>query len=144
MKREEAVSSTRGALEWFKEQGEVKILKEPVNPILEIGAIMKAFDEGPAFLVENVTGYPHARMVANLYATKNRVSKILGAADYSQCKFKIMHALKHPTPAKIVEKGPCQEVFIPREEVDPFAFFPMIKHTEMDGGRFFLVLECIS
>ncbi len=137
MKREEAIISMRGALDWLQSQGEVKVLKEPVDPILEMGAIMKALDEGPALLADNVKGYSHARLVGNLFARKDRVAKLLGAADYSQCKRKIMHALKNPTPARIVEKGPCQEVYIPREEVDPFALFPMIKHTEQDGGRFF-------
>ncbi|HXZ94910.1 MAG TPA: UbiD family decarboxylase, partial [Dehalococcoidia bacterium] len=95
------------------------------------------FDDGPAFLVNNVKGYPHARMIANLYNNRQRVAKILGVDDYKKAKFKIKEALKNPIPPRIVQEGPSQELFIPREEVDPFTLFPMIKHTEIDGGRFF-------
>lgn len=137
MERETMVSSMRGALEWLMPQGEVKVLEKEVDPVLEIGAIMKSFDDGPAFLVNNVKGYPHARMIANLYNNRERVAKLLGVKEFKDAKFKIRECVKNPLPPRIVEQGPCQEIVIPKGEVDPVALFPMIKHTEMDGGRFF-------
>ena len=137
MNRKEMISSMRGALEWLEPQGEVKVVENEVDPVLEVGAIMKAFDEGPAFLFNNVKGYPHARMIANLHNRQERIAKIVGVDDYRQAKYKIKEAVKNPLPPKIVEEGPCQEVFISKDEFDPFALFPMIKHTELDGGRFF-------
>ncbi|MBI4330952.1 MAG: UbiD family decarboxylase, partial [Chloroflexi bacterium] len=74
MEREKMVSSMRGALDWLAPQGEIKVLEKEVDPLLEIGAIMKSFDDGPAFLVNNVKGYPHARMIANLYNNRPRVA----------------------------------------------------------------------
>ena len=135
MKREEQLVSLRGTLDWLK--SEVKELKGEVDPILEISAINKAFDEGPVFVAENVKGYPHARLVASLWNKQERVAKLLGAKDYRETKFKILEALKNRIPPREVKSAPCQEVVISKEEFDPFALFPMVKHTELDGGRFF-------
>ncbi len=135
MAREDQIVSLRGALDWLGD--DVKVIKEEVDPVLEAGAIHKAFDDGPVFLAENLKGYPHARMVINLWGRKERLVKLMGLDDYSQAKFKILEAIKNPTPPKVIKDAPCQEIFIPREEVDPFALFPMVKYTEQDGGRFF-------
>ncbi len=135
MTREKQITSLRGALEWLKD--EVKVIEAEVDPVLEAGAIYKAFEDGPVFLAQNLKGYPHARMIINFWSKKERLAKVLGVDDYSQAKFKILEAIKNPIPPKEVKNAPCQEVFIPREEVDPLALLPMVKYTERDGGRFF-------
>ena len=133
--REKHINSMRGALNWLK--NDVKVLENEVDPVLEIGAIQKAFDEGPALLAENVKGYPNVRLIANMYSEQGRIARLLGVNTYAETKFKILEAIKNPVPPVVVDKAASQEVFIPKEEVDPFQLFPMIKHTEKDGGRFF-------
>ena len=135
MTREEQIVSLRGALDWLKD--EVKVIQAEVDPVLEAGAIHKAFDDGPVFLAQNLKGYPHARMVINMWGRKERLAKLLGVSDYNQAKFKILEAVKNSLPPKVVKNAPCHEIVIPREKVDPFALFPMVKYTEADGGRFF-------
>jgi 4-hydroxy-3-polyprenylbenzoate decarboxylase len=135
MDRETQITSLRRTLEWLKD--EVKIIEKEVDPVLEATAINKAFDDGPVFVAENVKGFPHARLIASLWGRRNRISKLMGVDHFKDTKFKVIHALKNPIPPKEVEEAPCQEIFIPKEEVDPFALFPMVQHTEMDGGRFF-------
>jgi UbiD family decarboxylase len=135
MSREEQITSMRGALEWLKD--EVKVVKAEVDPVLEVAAINKAFDDGPAFLFENIKGYPDVRMIASLWGQRDRIAKLMGADSFNGAKFKLIDAIKNPLPAKEVKEGPCQEIVIPGEEVDPFKLFPMIQHTERDGGRFF-------
>jgi len=131
----EHLVSLRGALDWLKD--DVKVIKGEVDPSLEIGAIQKAFDEGPAILVENVKGYPDVRLIANMFSEQGRVARLLGVKSYAETKFKVLDAVKNPIAPVEVSEAPCQEVFIPKDEVDPFRLFPMIKHTEKDGGRFF-------
>jgi 3-polyprenyl-4-hydroxybenzoate decarboxylase len=135
MKREEQILSLRGTLEWLKE--EVKVVTAEVDPVLEAAAISKAFDDGPVFVFENVKGYPEARLIANLLGRRERLAKLMGAESFNASKFNVLHAIKNPVPPREVSKGPCQEIFISEEELDPFKLFPMIQHTEMDGGRFF-------
>jgi 4-hydroxy-3-polyprenylbenzoate decarboxylase len=135
MTREEALKSLRTTLEWLGP--EVKRVKAPVDPVLEATAINKAFDDGPAFLMENVVGYPNARLIASLWGRRDRLCKLLGAKDMADTKFKILDAIKHPIPPVEVRNAPSQEVVIPKSDVDPFSILPMVQHTEEDGGRFF-------
>lgn len=135
MSREEHITDMRDTLDWLKD--EVKVLTAEVDPVLEVSAINKAFDDGPVFLFENVKGYPHARFLASLWGRRDRIAKLMGIDNFNKAKFKLLDAIKNPIPAREVSEGPCQEVFIPAEGVDPFELFPMIQHTEMDGGRFF-------
>ena len=135
MTREEQIVSLRSALDWLKD--DVEVIEAEVDPVLEAGALHKAFDDGPVLLAENLKGYPYARMVMNFWGRQERMVKIMGLTDYSQAKLKLLDAIKHPIPPKEVKTAPCHEVFIPREQVDPMALFPMVKYTEADGGRFF-------
>ncbi|MFQ5827364.1 MAG: hypothetical protein ACE5IA_08410, partial [Dehalococcoidia bacterium] len=129
MKREEAMKEQRKTLEWLRAENpdDVMILKSEIDPEVEVGALNKAFDDGPTFVCENIKGYPHARYVVNLWGRASRIAKMFGVDDLKDAKFKIIEAAKNPIPSVTVDKAPCQEVFIPREEVDPFALFPMIK-----------------
>jgi len=139
VKREEALKDQRTTLDWLRAENpdDVKILKPEIDPEIEVGALNKAFDDGPTFVCENIKGYPNARYVVNLWGRKDRVAKLFGVDDLKDAKHKIIEAAKKPVKPVIVDKAPCQEIVIPREKVDPFALFPMIKHSPRDGGRFF-------
>ena len=52
--REEALKNLRSTLDWLG--NDVRYLNAAVDPVLEATAINKAFDDGPAFVAENVTG----------------------------------------------------------------------------------------
>lgn len=135
MKREEQIVDLRKTLEWLKD--DVKVIEADVDPVLEAGALYKAFDDGPVLLAENLKGYANARMLINFWGKKERVAKLLGLNSYDQVKFKLLESIKNPIPPREVKKAPCHEIVIPKENVDPFALFPMVKQTEADGGRFF-------
>lgn len=139
MDRIEAMKEQRKTLEWLKDEDpdEVKILTEKIDPVLEVAALNKAFDDGPVFLCENIKGYPNARYVVSLHGRPERIAKMFGVDTYKEIKHKIIEAADNPIPPVILEGAPCQEIVIPKEEVDPFALFPMIQHSEKDGGRFF-------
>ena len=135
MKREQALRSLRHTLEWLGD--EVKTIAAPVDPVLEATAINKAFDDGPVLLMDNVVGYDNARLIASLWGRRERVARLLGCDRFEDAKDRILEALKTPIPPVEVVDAPCQEVVIPKRQVDPFAILPMVQHTEADGGRFF-------
>lgn len=135
MTREEQITSLRGALDWMKD--ELEVIESEVDPVLEAGAIHKAFDDGPIFLAENLKGYPHARMIMNFWGRQERLARLLGLGNYKEVQLRMLEAIKNPVPPRVVENASCHEVVIPHDEVDPFALFPMVQYTEGDGGRFF-------
>ena len=141
--REHALPALRSTLEWLGD--DVKRITAPVDPDLEATAINKAFDDGPAFLMENVTGYPNARLIASLWGRRERICRLLGVNEFSEIKNRIRHAVVNPLAPVETEDAPVQEVIVPAAEADPFRLLPMVRHTEQDGGRFFgSGVHCIS
>ncbi len=128
------ITNIRGTIDFLKQEGEILTIKEPIDPILEKSAVLKALDNGPAFLFENTKGYPGVRSVANIFSRMDRVAKLFDVADPKQLKFKCLDAIKHPIPPVVVNKAPCQEVVITKD-IDVTGNIPILKHTEKDGTR---------
>ncbi|UCG65756.1 MAG: UbiD family decarboxylase [Deltaproteobacteria bacterium] len=128
------IMSVRSTIEFLKEQNEILTVKAEVDPIYEISGITKALDGGPALLFENIKSYPNARIVSNVFSTRERVAKIFDVTDHKRMKFKALEAINNPIPAKVVDSAPCQENII-TEDIDVLNAIPVIKHTEDDAGR---------
>jgi 4-hydroxy-3-polyprenylbenzoate decarboxylase len=128
------ITSLRGTIELLKEQQEILIVNDEVDPIYEISGIQKALEGGPALLFENIKGYPGVRDIGNIFATEKRMSQLFDVDDHRKLKFKCVEAMRNPIPPEIVEGGPCQEVVI-AQDIDVKAILPLIMHTERDGGR---------
>lgn len=135
MSRSEVPKSLRDALAWLGD--EVKTLRAEVDSHLEMTAINKAFDDGPVFVAEHIAGFPHARFVASLFGKRDRLHRLMGVSTPGEAARKILRSLKEPLEPATVASAPCQEIVISREQLDPFSLFPMVTHTEADGGRFF-------
>ena len=136
--RVEALRDLRATLEWLGD--DVHYIEKPVSPILEMTAITKHLDGSKVLVANNITGYPHARMISNFYATKERTAKLFGVDHIKDCKFKILEAYRNPIPpVEVSEKdAPVQQIVIQRREFgDPTEVLPIIKHTPRDGGRIF-------
>ena len=136
--REAALIDLRGTLDWLDD--EVHAIEAPVDPILEMAAISKAFDNSKALVAENVAGYPNARLISNLWATKERCARLFGVDEFKNIKFKLLDSLRNPVAPSEVEQAvaPCQEVVLEREAIGRLEdILPLNMHTEDDGGRFF-------
>ncbi|AMC34676.1 4-hydroxy-3-polyprenylbenzoate decarboxylase [Janthinobacterium sp. B9-8] len=132
----------RDFIEQLEKRGELKRVKVPVSPYLEMTEIcdrtLRA--EGPAILFENVPGHSMP-VLANLFGTPTRVANGMGAAEISALREigKTLAYLKEPEPPKglrdawdklpllkqilnmapkEVKNGPCQEVVWEGEAVD--------------------------
>jgi 4-hydroxy-3-polyprenylbenzoate decarboxylase len=128
------VTDIRGTIEFLKQENELLSLKGPVDPVYEVAGIQVALDNGPAFLFENIKGYPGIRSIGNVFSRMDRISKLYGIADPKQLKFKCLDALRHPIPPVVVEEAPCQEIVITKN-IDVTGTLPILKATEKDGAR---------
>ncbi len=128
------ISDIRGTLEFLEQEGGLVKIEEPIDPVYEVAGIQVALDNGPAFLFENIKGYPGVRSVGNVFSRMERIAKLYDVAEPKQLKFKCMDAIKHPIPPVIVDKAPCQEVVVTRD-IDINNTLPVIKATERDGAR---------
>jgi len=132
----------RDFIEKLEKMGELKRIKVPVDPNLEITEIadrtLRA--EGPALLFENVKGSEFP-LLANLFGTPKRVALGMGESEVSALREvgKLLAYLKEPEPPKglkdawnkapifkqvlnmspkVVSKADCQQIIIEKDEVD--------------------------
>lgn len=132
----------RDFLQQLEEQGELKRIKQAIDPYLEMTEIadrtLKA--GGPALLFENVKGYDMP-VLANLFGTPDRVAKGMGQENLAALRDvgKLLAYLKEPEPPagfkdaigklpllkkvlsmspKVRKKAPCQEIVLSGDEVD--------------------------
>jgi len=126
----------------LEKQGQLKRIKEEVDPYLEITEICDRVlkQKGPALLFENPKGYSMP-VLANLFGTPQRVAMGMGQEDVSALSQvgEVLAALKEPEPPgglkdawaklpvykqvlnmapKTVKKPSCQQVVIEGDEVD--------------------------
>lgn len=126
----------------LEKQGQLKRIKEEVDPYLEITEICDRVlkQKGPALLFENPKGYSMP-VLANLFGTPQRVAMGMGQENVSALSQvgEVLAALKEPEPPgglkdawaklpvykqvlnmapKTVKKPSCQQVVIEGDEVD--------------------------
>jgi 4-hydroxy-3-polyprenylbenzoate decarboxylase len=128
------VTNLRGAIEYYKELGEILVTNVETDPELEVSGIQKHFDGGAAILFEKLKGYSNQRIVTNMYASRERIAKLFDVDDHKKFKFKVADAVLHPTPPKVVNDAPCQEVVITKD-IDVYSVVPVIKQTPRDPLR---------
>ena len=147
----------------LERQGELKRIKAPVDPRLEITEIadrvMKA--GGPALLFENVRGSTGLTtngqdipLAINLFGTKRRMELSLGVSDLNEIPARIekLMEIPHPSglleklsllpklaevaqfPPKVISKAPCQEVVI--KENPSLSLLPILHCWPQDAGRY--------
>ena len=132
----------RDFISQLEAQGELKRVKAPVSPNLEMTEICDRVlkSAGPAILFENVPGYAMP-VLGNLFGTPRRVALGMGQEDVTALRDvgKLLAFLKEPEPPKglrdawdkwpkfkkildmaprKVSKAPCQEVVLEGDEVD--------------------------
>ncbi len=126
----------------LEEIGELKRIKHPVDPNLEMTEIADRVlrAEGPALLFENPVGHT-VPVLANLFATPHRVALGMGEDNVSALREigQLLAFLKEPEPPKgfkaalqtlpmyrkvldmspkVVKRAPCQKVVWEGDEVD--------------------------
>ncbi len=150
-------------VQWLKDNGNLKIIDEPLDVELEIPHVayveVKTDDSRPILFTKPVNkakGIEYDMPVLmNIFANKPLTEKIFGKHpdDLAQgidallklkppkgLKAKLamlpkLFSLKNVFPKRLNFKGECQEVIIPKEEVD-LDILPILKTWEEDGGAF--------
>ncbi len=150
-------------VQWLKEHGNLKIIDEPLDVELEIPHVayieVKTDNSRPILFtnpVNKAKGITYEMPVLmNIFANKDLTEKIFGKHPDTVAegidellklkppkglKAKLamlpkLFSLKNVFPKRLKFKGECQEVIIPKEEVD-LDRLPILKTWEEDGGPF--------
>jgi len=150
-------------VEWLKDNANLKVIDEPLDVELEIPHIayieVKKPDSSPLLFTKPINrakGIEYDMPVLmNIFASKDTTHKIFGkhpddvAEGIDELlklkppkklidKLKMvpkLFSLKNVFPKRLDFKGECQEVIIPKEQVD-LDKLPILKTWEEDGGAF--------
>jgi 4-hydroxy-3-polyprenylbenzoate decarboxylase len=150
-------------VQWLKDNGNLKIIDEPLDVELEIPHVayveVKTDDSRPILFTKPVNkakGIEYDMPVLmNIFANKELTEKIFGKhpdelANGIDSLLKLkppkglkaklamlpkLFSLKNVFPKRLAFKGECQEVIVPKDEVD-LDKLPIIKTWEEDGGAF--------
>jgi len=150
-------------VQWLKDNGNLKIIDEPLDVELEIPHVayieVKKDDSRPILFtnpINKAKGIEYEMPVLmNIFANKALTEKIMGEHPDKLAEgidellklkppkgFKAklalvpkLFSLKNVFPKRVNFKGECQEVIIPKEEVD-LDKLPILKTWEGDGGPF--------
>ena len=150
-------------VQWLKDNGNLKIIDEPLDVELEIPHVayieVKTDDSRPILFTKPINrakGIEYDMPVLmNIFANKELTEKIFGkhpdlVAEGIDELLKLkppqglkaklamipkLFSLKNVFPKRLKFKGECQEVIIPKEEVD-LDKLPILKTWEEDGGAF--------
>src|SRR5207248_1560961 len=155
-------SDLRDWIAALERAGELKRIKAPVDPILEITEITDRVSKsgGPALLFENVKGHPGAQVLINQFGSARRMNMALGADSLDEIAERIRGLLDVKTPQGLVDKlkmlpmlaemgavfpktvgsGPCKEVI--KKKDFSVLDFPVLQCWPADAGRF-ITLPCV-
>jgi 4-hydroxy-3-polyprenylbenzoate decarboxylase len=150
-------------VQWLKDNGNLKIIDEPLDVELEIPHVayveVKTDDSRPILFTKPVNkakGIEYDMPVLmNIFANKELTEKIFGKhpdelANGIDSLLKLkppkglkaklamlpkLFSLKNVFPKRLAFKGECQEVIVPKDEVD-LDKLPILKTWEEDGGAF--------
>ena len=123
----------RSALERMAVQGRLKAYAAPIDPYLEVAAVMKKLDGGPALLFSAVDGYDMP-VIGNLLSCQANCEAAFGI-DFNGIREFVGRALGSPQPPVLVEKAPAQE-HIHTDGIDLARMLPALHHTAADAGRY--------
>jgi 2,5-furandicarboxylate decarboxylase 1 len=123
----------RAALDRMIEQGRLQAYTAPVDPYLEVAAIMKRLDGQQALLFSNVKGHD-VPVIGNFLACRENCEAAFGV-DFRLIRQFVGRALGNPMPPELVKTAPVHE-HIHRKDFDIRQILPLLHHTAEDAGRF--------
>ena len=102
----------------------------PVEPPTKIG---------PAMMFQNIKGYPGARVVTGVMASRERVGMLLNTPP-RRLGFKMLEAVQHPIdPVITPDRTPlCQQV-VYKENIDILKTLPVPTNTPLDAGPYIML-----
>ncbi len=123
----------RAALARMADAGRLKTYRQPADTELEIAAILKKLDGGPALLFTAANGYD-VPVLGNFLSAEANCEAAFGV-DYRTIRNFVGRALSEPLPPQPVKHAPAQEVVL-TETFDVAELLPVLRHTRADAGRF--------
>lgn len=146
-----AIDDLRSALELLKtipqQYHETNVLIDPNADMAGVykligagGTVQRPTRLGPAMMFNNVKGYPGAKVLVGLLASRDRVAAMLGAPSAELGKYMGQAVKNYIAPVVVPNAGaPCQEVVYKAtdKDFDLRKILPAPTNTPEDAGPYF-------
>lgn len=128
-------TNLRDLLTVLDKQGHLKHIKRTVDPIFELGAVVKATKGVQPMLFENVLGCSFP-MIVGLGGDRQLLAESLGIGPYDFIS-KIIDSIVQPIPVTEVRNGPVHENVV-KDTFDLKDFFSILKYHAEDSGQYYV------
>lgn len=119
-------------VEQARRDGDLLEIDRPASPYLEIAAVARATDGGPAVLFRNVVGHPGRSVLTNVFGDRRRIARMCGVhPDYLPRH--LADAARSAIPSAAVRDVPCQAVAV-TTGIDIAKTVPITQQTRDDAG----------
>ena len=119
-------------VERARRDGDLLEIDRPADPFLEIAAVARATDGGPAVLFRNVQGYPGRTVLTNVFGCRRRIARMFDVhPDYLPRR--LADAALSPIASQQVREAPCQ-AHVVTTDIDIARTVPITQQTREDAG----------
>lgn len=119
-------------VEHARRDGDLLEIDRPADPYLELAAVARATDGGPAVLFSNVVGHPGRTVLTNVFGDRRRIARLCGVhPDYLPRH--LADAALAPIPSIEVRQAPCQATTL-TTGIDIARTVPITQQTRDDAG----------
>jgi UbiD family decarboxylase len=115
-----------------RQDGDLLEVNRPADPFLEIAAVARATDGGPAVLFRNIVGHPGRTVLTNVFGDRRRIARLCGVEPDYLPRF-LADAALSPIPSEEVSEAACQSTVITRD-IDIARTVPITQQTKADAG----------
>ncbi len=151
------VNDLRSALRLLASlEGQLVQTDTPVDPMAELsgvyrrvgagGTVMRPTREGPAMVFNNITGFPGARILIGLLASRKRVARLLDCPSEDLGRL-LCRCASSPIPPVLTEEAPpCQEIvhLASDPDFDLHKLVPAPTNTPDDAGPYITLGMCYA
>jgi 2,5-furandicarboxylate decarboxylase 1 len=128
-------TNIRDLLHVWDKQGYIKHIKKSVDPIFELGAVVKATKGAVPMLFENIKGYS-SPMTVGFGGDRKLLAESIGIGPNDFIP-KIIDSIVQPIPVTEVSSGPVHENVV-TGTFDLEDFFPILKYHAEDSGQYYV------
>ncbi len=115
-----------------RRDGDLLEVERSADPFLEIAAVARATDGGPAVLFKNIVGHPDRTVLTNVFGDRRRIARLCGVEPDYLPRF-LADAALAPIPSQEVTEAACQATVI-TQDIDIARTVPITQQTRADAG----------
>jgi 2,5-furandicarboxylate decarboxylase 1 len=123
----------RATIDQLKKSGKLLVCDREVDPIYELGAVLKHYENNVPILFNKVKGHKMP-VIGGLYGNRDLYYDLMGVTRENRIH-RIMDAIANPKPTKLLSNGPVKENII-KSNIDVARILPNPKFHEKDNGTF--------